>query len=103
MRGAISDGRPYRDTWVKFIEAEANLARGEAHRWKPGQSGNPGGRLRTARGVSEACRAKLASDIPGDAEGRQSSNAAPQCVNTPSPNNRHRKTTLGTKNLSGEI
>ena len=48
---------------------EANLARGEAHRWKPGQSGNPGGRPRTAK-LSEACRAKLASIIPGDARGR---------------------------------
>ena len=49
--------------------AEANLARGEAHRFKPGQSGNPGGRPRTAK-LSEACRAKLASPIPGDPEGR---------------------------------
>jgi len=49
--------------------AGANLARGEAHRWKPGQSGNPGGRPRTAK-LSEACRAKLASTIPGDSTGR---------------------------------
>jgi len=49
--------------------AEANLARGEAFRWKPGQSGNPGGRPRTAK-LSEACRAKLASVVPGDAPGR---------------------------------
>jgi len=48
---------------------EANLARGEAHRWKPGRSGNPGGRPRTAK-LSEACRAKLASPIPGDPESR---------------------------------
>ena len=49
--------------------AEANLARGEAFRWKPGQSGNPGGRPRTAK-LSEACRAKLASPMPGDPENR---------------------------------
>jgi len=49
--------------------AEANLAHGAAHRFKPGQSGNPGGRPRTAK-LSEACRAKLESPIPGDAESR---------------------------------
>jgi hypothetical protein len=49
--------------------AEANLARGQAFRFKPGQSGNPGGRPRTAK-LSEACRAKLASPIPGDPESR---------------------------------
>jgi len=49
--------------------AEANLARGAAHRFKPGQSGNPVGRPRTAK-LSEACRAKLASLIPGDSESR---------------------------------
>jgi len=47
--------------------AEANLARGQAFRFKPGQSGNPGGRPRTAK-LSEACRAKLASPVPGDPE-----------------------------------
>jgi len=47
--------------------AEADLARGEAHRFNPGQSGNPGGR--TAK-LSEASRVKLASVIPGDPEGR---------------------------------
>jgi hypothetical protein len=51
------------------ITAETNLARGEAHRWKPGQSGNPGGRPRTAK-LAEACRVKLASTIPGDSTGR---------------------------------
>jgi uncharacterized protein DUF5681 len=49
--------------------AEANLARGQVFRFKPGQSGNPGGRPRTAK-LSEACRAKLASPIPGDPESR---------------------------------
>ena len=51
------------------ITGEANLAHGAAFRWKPGQSGNPGGRPRTAK-LSEACRAKLASIVPGDPEGR---------------------------------
>jgi len=49
--------------------AEANLARGQAFRFKPGQSGNPGGRPRTAR-LSEACRVKRVSPIPGDPESR---------------------------------
>jgi len=49
--------------------AEANLAYGEPFRFKPGQSGNPGGRPRSAR-LSEAYRAKLESDVPGDAMGR---------------------------------
>ena len=39
------------------------------NRWKPGQSGNSGGRPRTAK-LSDACRAKLASLVPGDATGR---------------------------------
>jgi len=48
---------------------QANLARGQVFRFKPGQSGNPGGRPRTAK-LSEACRAKLASLMPGDPESR---------------------------------
>jgi len=48
---------------------EANLAHGEPFRFKPGQSGNPGGRPRSAR-LSEAYRAKLESDVPGDSRGR---------------------------------
>jgi uncharacterized protein DUF5681 len=48
---------------------EGNLARGETHRWKPGQSGNPGGRPRTTV-LSQACRAKLASPVPRDPAGR---------------------------------
>jgi len=47
----------------------ANLARGEGFRWKPGQSGNPGGRPRTAK-LAEAYRKKLASLVPDDAQGR---------------------------------
>jgi Family of unknown function (DUF5681) len=47
----------------------ANLARGEGFRWKPGQSGNPGGRPRTAK-LAEAYRNKLASLVPDDAQGR---------------------------------
>ena len=40
---------------------------GEAHRWKPGQSGNPGGRPKTAS-LSQACRAVLDKIVPGDRE-----------------------------------
>ncbi len=46
-----------------------NLRHGAASRWKPGQSGNPGGRPRTAV-LSQACREKLSEPVPGDAEGR---------------------------------
>ncbi len=42
---------------------------GEATRWKPGQSGNPGGRPRTAP-LSNAYREKLASLVPNDPQGR---------------------------------
>src|SRR5215475_8452426 len=48
---------------------EANLERGAQTRFRPGQSGNPGGRPRI-RALTEACRSKLASAVPGDAEGR---------------------------------
>ena len=41
----------------------------EATRWKPGQSGNPCGRPKTAP-LSQACREVLAQPIPGDPEGR---------------------------------
>src|SRR5262249_19475245 len=49
--------------------ADANLAHGVAHRFKPGQRGSPGGRRRTEK-LSEACRANLATPVPGDAKGR---------------------------------
>lgn len=41
----------------------------EATRWRPGQSGNPGGRPKTAS-LSQAYRQKLDSLVPGDKEGR---------------------------------
>ena len=47
-----------------------NLVAGsEATRWKPGQSGNPGGRPKMSR-LSQACRDVLSQPFPGDAEGR---------------------------------
>jgi hypothetical protein len=42
---------------------------GEATRWKPGQSGNAGGRPKTAP-LSQACREVLAQPVPNDPEGR---------------------------------
>jgi hypothetical protein len=42
---------------------------GEATRWKPGQSGNPGGRPKSAP-LSQACREVLALPVPGDPQGR---------------------------------
>ena len=42
---------------------------GEATRWKPGQSGNPGGRPKRTP-LSDACREVLALPVPGDSEGR---------------------------------
>jgi uncharacterized protein DUF5681 len=42
---------------------------GEATRFQPGQSGNPGGRPKTAP-LSQACREILAQPVPDDAKGR---------------------------------
>jgi hypothetical protein len=42
---------------------------GEATRWKPGQSGNPGGRPKTAP-LSHACCEVLAQPVRDDPEGR---------------------------------
>lgn len=42
--------------------------------WKPGVSGNPGGRPKTAP-LSNACREWLASQMPGDPEGRTGAQA----------------------------
>jgi hypothetical protein len=41
------------------------IAIGEATRFKPGESGNPGGRPKTAP-LSQACRELLGQSIPGD-------------------------------------
>jgi len=42
---------------------------GFAHRWRPGQSGNPGGRPRTGA-LAKACRDLMEQKVPGDPEGR---------------------------------
>jgi Family of unknown function (DUF5681) len=42
---------------------------GEAHRWKSGQSGNPGGRPRMGA-LARACREVVEKPVPGDREGR---------------------------------
>jgi hypothetical protein len=42
---------------------------GKATQFKPGQSGNPGGRPKTAP-LSQACRDLLASSVPDDSQGR---------------------------------
>ena len=47
----------------------AKVPNGEATQFKPGQSGNPGGRPKTAA-LSNACRDLLAQPMPGDAENR---------------------------------
>jgi Family of unknown function (DUF5681) len=44
------------------------LSGAQATRFKPGQSGNPGGRPRTAP-LSQACRELLARPVPGNPEG----------------------------------
>jgi Family of unknown function (DUF5681) len=41
----------------------------EATRWKPGQSGNPGGRPKRTP-LIDACREVLSQLVPGDAKGR---------------------------------
>jgi hypothetical protein len=69
MANKHARGKSKRSPENRRKTAAANLAHGVAHRFKPGQSGNPGGRPRTAK-LSEACRAKLASPIPGDPESR---------------------------------
>jgi hypothetical protein len=48
---------------------QESSANGGATRWKPGQSGNPGGRPKTAP-FSQACRDLLAAAAPGDRKGR---------------------------------
>ena len=40
-----------------------------AHRWQPGQSGNPGGRPKRTP-LADACRDVLALPVPGDVDGR---------------------------------
>jgi uncharacterized protein DUF5681 len=42
---------------------------GDSHRWKPGQSGNPGGRPKTGA-LAKACRDLLERQVPGDSAGR---------------------------------
>ncbi len=68
--------------------AEANLARGTVFQWKPGQSGNPGGRPKTAP-LSNACRELLASPLAGDPQGRTYAEAIAE--------------TLAQKALAGDI
>lgn len=48
---------------------QTHVAGSEATRWKPGQSGNPGGRPKTAP-LSHAYRDKLGSPVPDDPQGR---------------------------------
>ena len=69
-------------------ETGAPVRGGEAYRWKPGQSGNPGGRPKTAP-LSHACRELLAQPVPDDPEGRTYAEAIAQ--------------TLAKKALQGDI
>ncbi len=66
----------------------ANLERGATHRWKPGESGNPGGRPKRTP-LTDACREILAQPIPGDPEGRTYAQAIAE--------------TLAAKALDGDI
>jgi hypothetical protein len=50
-------------------KTEGSVRNSEATRWKPGQSGNPGGRPKTAP-LSQACRELLAAPVPDDAKRR---------------------------------
>ena len=67
---------------------ETGVPGGEATRWKTGQSGNPGGRPKTAP-LSNACREWMASQVPGDLEGRTGAQALAKM--------------LGEKALAGDI
>jgi Family of unknown function (DUF5681) len=60
-------------------ETGAPLRGSEAYRWKPGQSGNPGGRPKIAP-LSQACRELLAQPVPGDQEGRTHAEAIAQML-----------------------
>ena len=51
----------------------------EKTRWKPGQSGNPGGRPKTAP-LSQACRELLAAPLPNDPERRTYAQAIAQAL-----------------------
>ena len=51
----------------------------EGTRWKKGQSGNPGGRPRTAA-LPEAYREELSARAPGDREGRTNTQAIARVV-----------------------
>lgn len=61
---------------------------GEATRFQPGQSGNPGGRPKMAP-LSNACRELLASPVPDDSQGRTYAQAIAEA--------------LGKRALSGDI
>jgi len=61
---------------------------GEATQFKPGQSGNPGGRPKMAH-LSHACRELLAALVPNDPEGRTYAQAIAE--------------TLAQKALAGDI
>jgi hypothetical protein len=52
---------------------------GESTRWKPGQSGNPGGRPKKTP-LADACREVLALPVPDDAEGRTYAKAIAQSL-----------------------
>jgi hypothetical protein len=55
------------------------VSSGESTRFKPGQSGNPGGRPKAAP-LSHACRELLAKPVPDDPEGRTYAEAIAQSL-----------------------
>jgi hypothetical protein len=55
------------------------VPRGEATRFKPGQSGNPGGRPKLAC-LSQACRELLSRPVPNDTVGRTYAEAIAQTI-----------------------
>jgi len=52
---------------------------GKATQFKKGQTGNPGGRPKSAL-LSQACREQLAKPVPGDPEGRSYAEAIAQML-----------------------
>lgn len=52
------------------VTRKAAIRGGEAHRWRKGQSGNPGGRSPMGA-LARACRTKLGKRIPYDDAGRR--------------------------------
>jgi hypothetical protein len=71
---AASISGPTQSPENRRITGEGAVPNGFAHRWKPGQSGNPGGRPKSGA-LARACREVMAEVVPGDRKGRTGARA----------------------------